>query len=426
MYKKKIAIIGAGFGGVSTCKELAKSSNVEIDLIDRRNHHLFQPLLYQVAMAGLNPADISVPIRKLFARNKNVQVVLAEVDSVDVKNGKIQFDGQTRRYDYIILACGAKHFYFGNNDWEQFAPGLKNIEQATEIRRRVLTAFEMAEKEADPEKQMQYLTFAVVGAGPTGVELAGAISEMAAYTLRSDFKKADLSKTRVVLIEAGDRVLAAFPEKLSARAEQDLQRMGVEIVKQTRASNLSAEGLNLGENFLSCRTILWAAGVKPASLTDTLSTETSKQGRVIVKPDLSIPSNENVFVIGDQASFSNNQGGDLPEIAPVAIQQGQFLGKLIRDELNGKPRGSFKYWDKGIMATIGKSKAVVHSGNLNLTGFLAWAAWVFIHVVYLMRFRNKFFVFLQWVWAYFTFGRGARLIVHKSWRFYDGKKIDYT
>ncbi len=422
---KRIGIIGAGFAGISVCKELAKSKDVEIELIDRRNHHLFQPLLYQVAMAGLNPSDISIPIRRLFAKNKNVNVVLAEVESIDVTRCKIQYDQKEFEYDYLVVACGAKHFYFGNKEWEKFAPGLKNIEQATEIRRRVLTAFEMAEKESDSKKRAEYLTFAVVGGGPTGVELAGAISEMAKTTLQSDFKKADLSKTKVVLIEAGDRVLAAFPNELSHRAANDLKELGVEVLTNTMASNLSEEGLKAGDQFLACRTILWAAGVKPSSLTETMDVQKDKRGRVLVNPDLSVSCNPNVFVLGDQAAFLDKNQKELPGIAPVAIQQGQFLGKMILNELKGKPRSNFEYWDKGIMATIGRSKAVVSSGKLKMTGFLAWLVWVFIHILYLMRFRNKVFVFLQWAWAYFSFGRGARLIVQKTWRFYDGKKIDY-
>ncbi len=423
---KKIAIVGAGFGGVSACKALAKSSQAEIHLIDRRNHHLFQPLLYQVAMAGLNPSDIAIPIRKLFSGQKNVKVFLAEVEDVDISNTRIQFDSQWHQYDYIVFACGAKHFYFGNNDWEALAPGLKNLEQATEIRRRILTAFEMAEKENDPEKQKEYLTFAVVGGGPTGVEIAGAITEMALNTLKKDYQNADLSQTKVVLIEAGPRVLAAFPEKLSERAESDLKKMGVQVLTNSRASALSESGLIVQDKKLSCRTIIWAAGVKPSSLSEHIDGEKDKQGRVVVNKDLSSPENKNVFIIGDQAYSTNVKGEALPGIAPVAIQQGTFVGNLIKNELKGKPRTDFTYWDKGIMATIGRSKAVVSSGQLQFTGFLAWLMWVFIHIVYLMKFRNRFFVFLQWVWSYFSFGQGARLIVHKTWRFYSGTKISYT
>lgn len=423
--KKKVAIVGAGFGGVSATKALCKNTNIEVHLIDRRNYHLFQPLLYQVAMAGLNPSDIAIPIRKLFSKNKNVIVTLAEVENVDVKDCRVQYDGQWHSYDYIILACGAKHFYFGHNEWESLAPGLKNIEQATEIRRRILTAFEMAEKQTDPTLQNSFLTFAVVGGGPTGVELAGAISEMARTTLLSDFKRADLSHTKVYLIEAGPRVLGAFPEKLSKQAEKDLTEMGVTVVTNTSASDLSTQGLKIGDQWVNCKTIIWAAGVKPASLTDLVSSAKDTQGRLVVKKDLSLEVNKNIFSVGDMSFFKTESGDSLPGIAPVAIQQGEFVGKQILKDLQNKPRDDFKYWDKGIMATIGRSRAVVSSGNLQLKGFIAWLAWAFIHIVYLMRFRNKVFVFLQWVWSYFSFGRGARLIVHKNWKFYDGKKISY-
>lgn len=423
--KKKVVIVGAGFGGITACKVLSRSTDLEIHLIDRRNYHLFQPLLYQVAMAGLNPSDIAIPIRKLFSSNKNVTISLAEVERVDVEKSRLFFDEEWTDFDYLILACGAKHFYFGNDDWEEVAPGLKNIEQATEIRRRILTAFEMAEKESDERLKKSFLTFVVVGGGPTGVELAGAIAEMASNTLIKDYKRADLSQTKVVLVESGPRLLSAFPEKLSLVAEQDLKKMGVEVLKNTLASDLEKNGLKVNNEWLSSRTILWAAGVKPSSLTDSVKAETDKQGRVVVEKDLSIKGAPNVFVIGDQAACLDEVKGVLPGIAPVAIQQGQFVGRLLLNELKGKPRYHFKYFDKGIMATIGRSKAIVSVGGLNIHGFLAWLMWVVVHILYLMRFKNKFFVFSQWAWSYFRFGRGARLIVHKTWRFYSGKKITY-
>lgn len=422
---KRVVIVGAGFGGITTCKVLSKSRDLDIHLIDRRNYHLFQPLLYQVAMAGLNPSDIAIPIRRLFSKNKNVTISLAEVEEVDVEKNRLKLDNAWIDFDYLILACGAKHFYFGNDEWEEVAPGLKNIEQATEIRRRILTAFEMAEKASDPEVQRSFLTFVVVGGGPTGVELAGAIAEMASNTLKKDYKRADLSHTRVVLVESGPRLLSAFPEKLSAVAEEDLKKMGVEVFKGTLASDLGKEGLKVNKEWLATKTILWAAGVKPSGLTESVKAEKDRQGRIVVEKDLSIKENPNVFVIGDQASCSNGLGGVLPGIAPVAIQQGQFVGKLLLSELKGKPRSHFKYFDKGIMATIGRSKAIVSVGSFKIHGFIAWLMWVIVHILYLMRFKNKFFVFSQWVWSYFRFGRGARLIVHKTWRFYSGKKINY-
>lgn len=423
--KTKIAIIGAGFGGISAARVLAKSSRVEIHIIDRRNHHLFQPLLYQVAMAGLNPSEIAVPIRKIFSKKQNVTVTLAEVEDLNTEKCAVFYDQKWHEYDYLILACGAKHSYFGKPEWEPLAPGLKNIEQATEIRRRILTAFEMAEKEEDKDKQRAYLTFAVVGGGPTGVELAGAIAEMARTTLKGDYHNADLNQTKVYLIESGPRILSAFPEKLSKRAEKDLKEMGVTVLRNTLAGDLSNHGLRAGNEWIECKTILWAAGVLPASITQKANAEKDRQGRLIVKEDLSLTGQKKVFAIGDMANSKDAEGNPLPGIAPVAIQQGHFAGSAILKDLNGEPRGKFKYRDKGIMATIGRSRAVVSAGALQLTGFPAWLAWVFIHILYLMRFRNRVFVFFQWVWSYFRFGQGARLIVHKTWRFYAGKRISY-
>ncbi len=423
--KKTVAIIGAGFGGISAAKVLAKSTKVDIYIIDRKNHHLFQPLLYQVAMAGLNPSEIAIPIRRLFRRKPNVRVVLAEVDAVDIKNSRVSYDKQWRKFDYIIIACGAKHFYFDHNEWEEIAPGLKNIEQATEIRRRILIAFELAEKESDKKLQETYLTFSVVGGGPTGVELAGAIAEMARKTLVNDYKVADLKQTKVYLIEAGPRVLASFPKKLSLQAEKDLKELGVTVLKNTRASNLSFDGLQAQEHWVNCKTIIWAAGVKPASVAENTESEKDSHGRFMINKDLSTLANSRIFAIGDVAAFRKEDGSILPGIAPVAIQQGRFVGQQILNELLGHPRGVFKYWDNGIMATIGRSRAVVRTGSLQLTGFFAWLIWVFVHIVYLMRFKNRVFVFFQWVWGYFSFGYGARLIVHKTWRFYSGKKLNY-
>lgn len=421
---KKIVIVGGGFGGISAAAQLARIAHYHITLIDRRNFHLFQPLLYQVAMAGLNPSDIATPLRTLFRKNKNVDILLAEVDNLDLKQNRIHFDNRWLDYDYLVLACGSKHTYFGNDDWEELAPGLKNLEQAIEIRRRVLTAFEIAEKTQNPEIREQHLTFVIVGAGPTGVELAGAIAEMACYTLVKDFKSADLSKTKVILIEAGSRVLPTFPPKLSAEAQRNLQTLGVEVLLNARASDLSKSGVRVGDRVISAHTILWAAGVLPSSLSQKVLVKKDKLGRPITREDLSLADFPNVFVIGDQASVPTADGHGLPGIAPVAIQQGHFLGKVLKSDRESLARPTFKYLDKGIMATIGRSKAVVSTGPLQFSGFLAWTVWAFVHILYLMKFRNRFFVFLQWAWAYFTFGRGARLITHKTWRFYDGEKIN--
>lgn len=426
MKQKHVVIVGGGFGGVTMAQSLQRAKNLKITLIDRRNFHLFQPLLYQVAMAGLNPSDIAIPLRTLFNKQKNINVVLAEVDELDLQNKKIHFDEKWVEYDYLVLACGAKHSYFGNSSWESVAPGLKNLEQATEIRRRILTAFELAEKEDDLKIREKYLTFVIVGGGPTGVELAGAISEMAQHTLKKDFKNADLSKTKVILVEAGPRILAAFPEELSKKAQQNLKDLDVDVFTNTRASELSATGLRLGDRWVETKTIIWAAGVTASKLTQQLLSPKDKQGRVIVQSDLSLPDSKNVFVVGDQAAFVLANGTTLPGVAPVAIQQGRHVARMIENDQNNLPRQDFKYHDKGMMATIGRSKAVVHTFGISFSGFFAWLAWAFIHILYLMKFKNRFFVFLQWSWSYFTFGRGARLITYKSWKFYDGEKIDLS
>ena len=422
---KKVVVIGGGFAGFSAVKVLGNQKGIDVTLIDRRNHHLFQPLLYQVAMAGLNPSEISIPLRSYFSGYKNVNILMAEVNQIDLENKKIQFDNQWLNYDYLLIACGSKHFYFGNDEWEEYAPGLKTIEQATEIRRRILLAFELAEKEQNEEKRKQYLTFIIVGGGPTGVEMAGAISEMAMKTLYVDYKNANLKKTRVVLVEAGSKILSAFPEKLSNQAKSDLEDMGVEVVLNRRAGNVSKDGVQVGESFLHAHTVIWAAGVKPSQLTEDINVEKSGDGRVFVNEDLSIPHYPNVFVLGDQAAFtvSKDKKTFLPALAPVAIQQGRFVARLIKNELKGGKRSSFRYIDKGMMVTIGRSMAVASLGPFQLTGFIAWIAWVFVHIIYLVRFKNKFFVLLQWILSYFSFGKGARLIIHKTWKFYSGEKI---
>lgn len=420
--KKRLFIVGGGFGGVSVARSLVNNKNFDITLIDRKNYHLFQPLLYQVAMAGLNPADISTPFRSLFSGNKNISILMAEVDDLDLANNKIHFDHKWHEYDYLVLSCGAKHSYFGHPEWEDFAPGLKTIEQATEIRRRILMSFELAEK-AEPEKIQFYLTFVVIGGGPTGVELAGAISEMVNKTLVKDFKNADLKKTKVILVDSGDRLLSAFPKELSQATYDALEKMGVEIRLNCFADKLNANGLMLGNEKVKTNTIIWAAGVFPSQLTQKIPSEKDRSGRVIVNKDLSLPNFKNVFVIGDQAAFIDKNKQTLPGLAPVAMQQGQFISKLLLTDIKNLPRPEFNYFDKGIMATIGRSQAVVSVGRLKIKGFLAWVMWVFIHIVFLMQVKNRFFVFINWTWSYFSFGRGARLIVHKTWKFYSGEKI---
>ena len=426
MTNKRVVVIGGGFGGFSAVKALGNKKGIQVTLIDRKNHHLFQPLLYQVAMAGLNPSEISIPLRSYFSGYKNVHILMAEVHHIDLENKKVNFDKQYLDYDYLLIACGAKHFYFGNNEWEEHAPGLKTIEQATEIRRRIFLAFELAEKEKDEKKREPYLTFVIVGGGPTGVELAGSISEMAQKTLHKDYKTANLKKTRVVLVEAGPRILSAFPKKLSDKAKSDLEDIGVDVILNQKASDLSKQGLKIGDSFLNSHTIIWAAGITPSRLTENMNVKKSEDGRIFVNNDLSIPNHPDVFVVGDQAAFvvtKNKEQTLLPALAPVAIQQGHFVAKLIKKEIKKKKRPLFKYIDKGITVAIGRSKAIVSAGPLQLTGFAAWLIWVFVHIFYLVRFKNKVFVLLHWISAYFSFGKGARLIVHKTWKFYSGEKI---
>lgn len=424
MAKKKVIIVGGGFGGLNAARKLGKSEELEITLIDQRNHHLFQPLLYQVAMAGLSPADIAAPIRALLAGQENTSVLKEKVIDVDLNNRQVRTTENHYPYDYLILACGSRHAYFGNNHWESFAPGLKTLEQATEIRRRVLNAFEEAEKEDDPKRQKELLTFVIVGGGPTGVELAGAVGEMSRFTLAKDFRRIDPKLTRIVLIEAGPRILPSFDKKLSSRAVRDLEKLGVQVWTSSPVTHLDKGEVHVGGERINCATILWAAGVKPSGLNQKLGEELDRQGRVVVKKDLSLPNHSNVFVIGDQAHFKNKAGNPLPGVAPVAMQQGNFVGQLILDEIAGKPRQEFTYRDKGQMATIGRSQAIVESGKLKFAGFPAWLAWLIVHIYYLTGFRNRIFVVMQWAWSYLTFRRGARLIVQKQWQFYPSESSD--
>lgn len=423
---RQVIVIGGGFAGVAACLRLRNVRGCQVELIDRNNYHLFQPLLYQVAMAGLNPGDIATPLRRLFSSSRNISVKMAEVEKIALDQQRIFYDHQWRSYDYLILACGAKHYYFGHEDWEEHAPGLKTIEQATEIRRRILTAFEMAEKTPAPTEQAKWLTFVVVGGGPTGVEMAGAIAEMSAVTLKKDYCRADLSKTRVILAEAGPRVLAGFPDQLSNATRVMLERLGVEVKLNCLASNLTETTIQLGDQIVESQTKIWAAGVHPAWLVQTVETNKDRVGRLLVEPDLSLPGHSNVFAVGDLSALLDKQGNPLPGIAPVAIQQGKYVGNQIRRDLKGRSRRPFRYYDKGMMATVGRSKAVVSTHGINFSGFFAWLVWALVHVVFLIEFKNRFFVFLQWSWAYFSFGRGARLIVQKHWRFYDQDRTPAT
>lgn len=416
---KRILIVGGGFAGLKAARALAPHTGPELEVVilDRRNHHLFQPLLYQVATAGLSPADIASPIRGLFPRDKYIHVMLDTILNVNPEENSVTLqDRGDLSYDYLIMACGAKHSYFGRPDWEENAPGLKTLEQATEIRRRILTAFERAETETDPEIQNQHLTFVIVGAGPTGVELAGAISEIARHTLKRDFRRIDPSRTRVLLVEAGPRVLAAFDPSLSQQTEKDLIDLGIEIKTNTRVTEIKSGEVHTSSEVIRTSTIIWAAGVEPSKLNQDLKSDLDRSGRVKVQKDLSLEKFSNLFVVGDQACFEIEEGKTLPGLASVAMQQGHHAGLNIVADIQGKARKDFQYFDKGQMATIGRRKAVAQVSDLKFHGFFAWFLWLFIHIYYLIGFRNKMTVFLEWVYAYFTFKKGARLITSPDWR----------
>lgn len=412
-----VVIVGGGFAGLNAAKELGDRPGIRVTVIDRRNHHLFQPLLYQVATAAISPADIAVPIRSILSDFKNIEIILAPVLSIDRQNKKVICDYREISYDYLILACGATHSYFGRDDWEENAPGLKSIEEATEIRRRVFLSYELAEREENVDRQKEYLTFIVVGGGPTGVELAGALGEISRYTLESDFKHINPKRTRIILIEAGPRILPAFDPDLSEHAARELERLGVTIWTNTYVTEVRSDGVIAGGENIRARTILWAAGVLGNGINRTLGVELDHLGRVIVEADMSIPGSPDVFVVGDQASFSHTADGKaLPGLAPVAIQQGKHVAKNIIAEVKGKERKPFVYFDKGIMATIGRTDAIVQSGSMRVKGFLAWLMWIVVHIAYLISFRNRVMVLFQWGWSYFNFRRGARLIRSKIWK----------
>ena len=408
--KALVVVVGAGFAGLSAAKRLGGQAGVHVVVIDQRNHHLFQPLLYQVATAGLNPADIAVPIRSQFRHVDNVEVHLGRVEGVDLENRVICGGGRELVYDYLVLACGAGHSYFGRDEWEHYAPGLKSLEQATEIRRRIFAAFELAENELDPRRQETLLTFVVVGGGPTGVELAGAIADICHTALRGDFRRIDPDSARVVLVEASSRILASFPEPLSKRAVCDLAQLGVEVRPGTRVEHIDAKGVVMNGERLAAHTVLWAAGVKAASLNFTPRVETDRAGRLRVGTDCSIPGHSNVFVAGDMASFDTDGGPPLPGVAPVAMQSGCHAAESILHDLKHERRTRFCYRDKGQMATIGRSRAIVKTNRLTLTGRFAWLAWLLVHVWNLVGFRNRAAVVFQWGWNYLFSRRESRLI----------------
>ncbi|MEI8018229.1 MAG: NAD(P)/FAD-dependent oxidoreductase [Schlesneria sp.] len=414
----RVVIVGGGFAGLNLAKGLGNVADIDVTLLDRTNHHLFQPLLYQVAMAGLSPADIAVPIRSLLSQYRNIRVLQGEVLSLNLDRNVVITDFGEVGFDYLILACGARHSYFGHDEWEEHAPGLKTLEQATEIRRRVLSAYEEAERINSADARKRLLTFVVVGGGPTGVELAGAIGEMSRFTLAKDFRNIDAASARVLLLEAGSRILPMFSEQQSARAARDLEQLGVQIWTGSAVTKIDGDGVEIGNERITSATVLWAAGVKASSLGQAAGFEVDRQGRVIVETDLSVKGYPHVFVAGDQACFTHQTGKPLPGTAPAAMQQGQYLAQLIRQDPAGHSRKPFHFVDKGQMATIGRSRAVVEVGRFKLSGFFAWIMWLVVHIYFLTGFKNRLLVVLQWAWSYLSFRRGARLIVNKEWRFH--------
>jgi NADH dehydrogenase len=405
-----VVVVGGGFGGLWAARALRRAP-VTVTLVDRRNHHLFQPLLYQVATAALSPADIAAPIRSVLRHQRNCEVMMGEVVDVDRSARQILLaDGGVLPYDYLVVATGATHAYFGHPEWEPIAPGLKTVDDATEIRRRFLLAFEAAEQESDDEARRALLTFVIVGAGPTGVEMAGAVAEIARKALVRDFRHIDPRSARVILLEGGPRVLSAYDERLSAYAQGTLERMGVEVRTNSIVTNIEDGRVYVGDEVIRARNVVWAAGVTASPLGKKLDSPTDRVGRVQVEPDLSLPGDPRVFVIGDLAALAGKDGKQLPGVAQVAMQQGRRAAANIAADLRGAPRTPFRYRDKGNMATIGRRAALLDSRLVKLKGWVAWVVWLFIHIISLIGFRNRVSVFIQWAWSYVTWQRGARLI----------------
>jgi NADH:quinone reductase (non-electrogenic) len=408
--RPRVVIIGGGFGGLNAARAL-KDAAVDITIIDRRNHHVFQPLLYQVATASLSPADIAQPIRTILRRQDNVtSVLLANVTSIDLDAQVVVLDSERIGFDYLVIATGARHTYFGHDEWESLAPGLKSLEDALEIRRRILLAFEEAERTDDEDARHRLMTFVVVGGGPTGTELAGALGEISRQTLAREYDRIDPTWARIYLFEAGPRILSTFPEKLSNKAVTYLNALGVQVRASTPVTEVSSAGVVAGGKRIPAGTVLWAAGVLASPLARTLNVPLDRAGRVIVNPDLTIPSHSNVFVAGDLAALNGADGRQLPGVAQVAIQQGKQAADNIERSMRGEALVDFAYNDKGNMATIGRNKAVADIRGRQLGGFVAWVAWLCIHIYFLIGFRNRLGVMINWAWSYVTFNRGARLI----------------
>jgi NADH:ubiquinone reductase (H+-translocating) len=410
----QVVILGGGFAGLYAARGL-KRCPVRVTLLDRRNHHLFQPMLYQVATAALNPSDIAAPIRSVLRRQANTEVLLAEVASVNTAERRVALtDGSEIGYDYLIVGTGARHSYFGHHEWEPLAPGLKSLEDAVEIRQRVLLAFERAERETDTVRRHAYLTFVIVGGGPTGVETAGAVAELRRYALRRDFRHIDPGEATVMLLEGGPRLLPSYPPSLSDKAKHELRRLGVEVRTETLVTDIRPGSVVAAGWTIPTQTVIWAAGNVASPILKSLDTPLDHAGRAIVEPDCTIPGHPEVFVLGDAALFHHQNGGPLPGICPVAIQMGEYAARAIQADLAGEPRRAFRYWDKGQLAVIGRGRAVADIWRLHFAGFLAWLIWTFVHIFFLIGFRNRVLVMIQWAWSYLTYGRGARLIAGET------------
>jgi len=410
MINKKVVIVGGGFAGLNVAKNLKKAP-LDILLIDKTNHHLFQPLLYEVASAALSPGEIAIPIREILRKQDNATVMMGEITQIDKKNHLVVLgNGEKVDYDYLVLAIGARHSYFGNDEWEKFAPGLKTIKDALTIREEILMSFEKAERLDNKAETEKYLNFVIIGGGPTGVEMAGAISEIAQKTMFKNFRRIKPEESKIFLIEAAPRILQTFPEKLSEHAKEGLEKLGVTVITGKRVTNITEEGVQVEETFYPCKNIVWAAGNQASPLLKTLDVPLDRQGRVTVEPDLSIPGSPEIFVIGDAASATGKDGKPLPGVAPVAIQEGRYVASLLKQSLSKGERPPFVYFDKGSLATIGKGKAIAWVGNIQLYGVLAWLMWCFVHIAYLIGFRNRISVMFEWFIFYLTGQRGARLI----------------
>lgn len=408
----QVVVLGAGFGGLAFCQHF-KNPSARVTLVDRTNHHLFQPLLYQVATAGLSAAEIAQPIRSILSDRPNITVLLDPVTDLNLARHQVVLESKTLSYDYLVLALGGRNNYFGHPEWESFAPGLKTLADAVHIRNQVLLAFEKAENTADAAERKRLMTMVVIGGGPTGVELAGAFAELARHVLKRDFRHIDPAHAKIILIEGSPRVLSSFPEDLSRNTARQLEQLGVHLRTSTAVKNIRHGEVQLdGGEIIHAENIIWAAGVSASPLTEKLGVELDRAGRVKVNPDLSLPGHLEVFAIGDMALVLEENGKAVPGVSPAAMQMAQHVAQIIDDELNGKSgtRAKFKYWDKGSMATIGRSKAVAVVGKIKLTGFVAWMAWLSLHLVFLIGFRNKLIVLIQWVYSYFTYKRGARII----------------